>query len=88
MRKILLDKGTVDPKEIRRRTRGTLIALLFEEFAEEHLIEPHHIIDHPIETTPLCKLHRDPKLREEHFVERFETFIMGARILQLLHRTQ
>lgn len=77
MRKILLDKGTVDPKEINHASRGSLIALLFEEFVEEHLIEPHHIIDHPIETTPLCKLHRDPLLRQEHFVERFETFILG-----------
>jgi lysyl-tRNA synthetase, class II len=78
MRTVLLDKGTVDPKEIHTATRGALIALLFEEFVEEHLIQPHHIIDHPIETTPLCKLHRDPKLREEHFVERFETFILGG----------
>jgi lysyl-tRNA synthetase, class II len=78
MRKILLDKGSIDPKEINLASRGALIALFFEEFVEEHLIEPHHIIDHPIETTPLCKLHRDPKLREEHFVERFETFILGS----------
>ncbi len=78
MRKILLDNGTVDPKEIHTATRGPLIALLFEEFVEEHLIQPHHIIDHPIETTPLCKLHRDPQLRQERFVERFETFILGA----------
>ncbi len=78
MRKILLDQGTLDPKEVNTAPRGALIALLFEEFAEEHLIQPHHIIDHPIETTPLCKLHRDPKLREEQFVERFETFILGG----------
>jgi lysyl-tRNA synthetase, class II len=78
IRKTLLDKGTLDPKEVNQATRGSLIALLFEEFVEEHLIQPHHIIDHPIETTPLCKLHRDPKLRKENFVERFETFIMGS----------
>lgn len=78
MRKILIDKGSIDPKEANAATRGALIALMFEEFVEEHLIQPHHIIDHPIETTPLCKLHRDPTLRKEHFVERFETFILGA----------
>jgi lysyl-tRNA synthetase class 2 len=78
MRKTLLEKGTVDPKEVNHASRGSLIALLFEEFVEGHLIQPHHIIDHPIETTPLCKLHRDPKLRKEYFVERFETFIMGS----------
>lgn len=78
MRKKLTDLGSIDPKVIASASRGNLIAMLFEELAEEHLIQPHHIIDHPIETTPLCKLHRDPKLRQERFVERFETFIMGG----------
>lgn len=77
MRKLLLDTHAIDPKVIKNATRGKLISLLFEEFAEKHLIQPHHIIDHPIETTPLCKLHRDPHLRAEKFVERFETFILG-----------
>jgi len=63
--------------ELKGLPRGKLIANLFEEIAEPHLIQPHHIIDHPIETTPLCKLHRDPKLREEGIVERFESFILG-----------
>ncbi|MCB1074801.1 MAG: lysine--tRNA ligase [Simkania sp.] len=70
-------KGKIEDEDLQKAPRGKLIAYLFEEFAEEHLIQPHHIIDHPIETTPLCKLHRDPKLREEQFVERFETFILG-----------
>lgn len=74
---ILLEKGSLDPKDIASATRGKLIAYLFEEFAEQHLIQPHHIIDHPIETTPLCKLHRDPQLRQEGIVERFETFILA-----------
>ena len=54
--------------------------MLFEEFAEKHLIQPHHIIDHPIETTPLCKPHRDPALRKEGLVERFESFILGTEM--------
>ncbi|MDN3509084.1 MAG: lysine--tRNA ligase [Candidatus Neptunochlamydia sp.] len=70
-------KGKIEEKKLEDAPRGKLISYLFEEFAEHHLIQPHHIIDHPIETTPLCKLHRDPKLREEKFVERFETFILG-----------
>jgi lysyl-tRNA synthetase, class II len=78
MRKLLLSKQNTSPQEIKKANRGMLIALLFEEFVEEHLIQPHHIIDHPIETTPLCKLHRDPGLRKEKFVERFETFILGS----------
>ncbi len=63
-----------------KATRGQLTALLFEEHVEHHLIQPHHIIDHPIETTPLCKLHRNPKLRDNGFVERFESFVLGAEL--------
>lgn len=80
MRKILLDKGEIAPKEINSAPRGMLIAKLFEQFVEEHLIQPHHIIDHPIETTPLCKLHRDPSKRNEQFVERFESFILAREM--------
>ena len=78
MKRLLVEKASVDAKELKGKTRGAMIAMVFEEFAEEHLIDPHHIIDHPIETTPLCKLHRDPALRQENFVERFETFILGG----------
>lgn len=80
LRKILLDLGTLDPKEVKAAPRGILIAKIFGELAEPHLIQPHHIIDHPIETTPLCKLHRDPELRREQFVERFESFILGSEM--------
>ena len=80
VRKKLLDETDLDPKVVRAATRGSLLALLFEEFAESHLIQPHHIIDHPIETTPLCKPHRDPALRQEGLVERFESFIIGKEI--------
>lgn len=75
---ILIEKAHLPPQEIRSSTRGALIAKLFEELVEEHLMQPHHIIDHPIETTPLCKLHRNPDLRAEKIVERFETFIAGS----------
>lgn len=73
--KKLLQEAHLSADELKDKSKGELIAKLFEEYAEKHLIQPHHIIDHPIETTPLCKLHRDPKLKEERFVERFETFI-------------
>lgn len=72
-----LKTTNLDPKKYEKAPRGKLIALLFEEFAEEHLIQPHHITDHPIETTPLCKTHRDPSKNKETMVERFETFILG-----------
>lgn len=74
----LLQKTPINKKKLQNASRGLLISYLFEEFAEKHLIQPHHIYDHPIETTPLCKPHRDPKLREKGLVERFETFILGV----------
>ena len=70
----------VDAKELKNKTHGEMIAMAFEEFAEEHLIQPHHIIDHPIETTPLCKVHRDHKSDSYTLVERFESFIAGKEI--------
>ncbi len=85
MRKMLLDTGTLDPKEVKKASRGTLIAMLFEEFAEKHLIQPHHIIDHPIETTPLCKLHRDPKLCAKRICRAIRDLYPRQRILQLLY---
>jgi len=80
MRGRLLKETHIDPKGVLGATKGALIAIFFEEFAEKHLIQPHHIIDHPIETTPLCKLHRDPALRKEGLVERFESFIYGREM--------
>lgn len=54
-------------------SRGLGIAKLFEVYAEKNLVQPTFVIDHPRETTPLCKPHRkDPAL-----VERFELFIGG-----------
>lgn len=77
MRDILIEKAGIAPDEIKGAKRGLLIAKIFGELVERHLIQPHHIIDHPIETTPLCKPHRDPVLRAKGLVERFETFILG-----------
>lgn len=80
MRSRLLKESHIDPKGVQNAPRGALVAMLFEEFAEPHLIQPHHIIDHPIETTPLCKLHRDPECRKEGIVERFESFILAREM--------
>lgn len=80
MRTILKDSGHCDLKKLQGLSRGLLIAALFEVTAEPHLVQPHHVTDHPIETTPFCKLHRDPKLKEEGIVERFESFILGQEI--------
>lgn len=80
MRKKLEETKEFDPKQLATAPRGKLIAYLFETFVEKHLVAPHHIIDHPIETTPLCKPHRDPKLRAEGLVERFESFVLTKEI--------
>lgn len=80
MRKMLKESGHVDTKKLNGLSRGLLIAALFEVIVEPHLTQPHHIYDHPIETTPLCKPHRDPLLRKEGLVERFESFIVSQEI--------
>lgn len=80
IREKLKETGRIDEKKIASASRGILMFNLFEERVEHLLLDPHHIIDHPIETTPLCKPHRDPEERENGMVERFESFIMGQEI--------
>lgn len=57
-------------------TRGLGIQLLFEGLVEDKLIQPIHIIDHPKETTPLCKAHRE----NPDLIERFESFCLGMEL--------
>lgn len=77
----LLQRETDLPLEfLKNCSRGLLIFSLFDEKVVPHLIAPHHIIDHPIETTPLCKPHRRVALREEGIVERFESFLLGKEL--------
>ncbi len=73
----ILKKTPIDKNKLQAPTHGQLVSYLFEELVEEHLIDPHQIYDHPVETTPLCKPHRDLKIRDQGYVERFETFILG-----------
>lgn len=80
MRKLLIESGHIDQKKLDSMSRGLLIAALFAVYVEPHLVQPHHIIDHPIETTPLCKLHRNPAERSQGIVERFESFVLGQEI--------
>ena len=54
-----------------RHKRGDILNLFFEEFVEEHLIQPTFIMDHPVEISPLTK--RKPE--NPDYVERFELFI-------------
>lgn len=59
-----------------RHTKGDILNLFFEEYVEEHLIQPIFIMDHPVEISPLTK--RKPDKPE--YVERFELFIYGREI--------
>ena len=53
--------------------RGDILNLFFDEFAEEHLIQPTFLIDHPIEISPLTKKKQD----KPNHVERFELYVVG-----------
>jgi lysyl-tRNA synthetase class 2 len=64
-------------KATARSSRGDIILALFEHFAEPHMIQPTHVIDHPIESTPLCKTMRDG---DTTMIERFESFCMGKEL--------
>ena len=53
--------------------RGDILNLFFEEFVEEHLVQPTFVMDHPIEISPLTK----KKPEDPNYVERFEFFMNG-----------
>lgn len=56
-----------------RHKKGDILALFFEEYAEEHLIQPTFVMDHPIEISPLTK----KKPENPEYTERFEFFMNG-----------
>ena len=56
-----------------RHKKGDILNLFFEEFVEEHLLQPTFIMDHPVEISPLTK----KKPENPDYVERFEFFMNG-----------
>lgn len=72
--KKLADEKNVHYEE--RHTKGDIINLFFEEFVEEHLVQPTFVMDHPVEISPLTK--RKPDKPE--YVERFELFITAREM--------
>ena len=56
-----------------RHKKGDILNLFFEEFVEEHLLQPTFVMDHPIEISPLTK----KKPENPEYVERFEFFMNG-----------
>ena len=69
--KALADKLHIEYED--RHKKGDILNLLFEEYVEEHLIQPTFIMDHPVEISPLTK----KKPENPDYVERFELFING-----------
>ena len=56
-----------------RHKKGDILNLFFEEFVEEHLVQPTFVMDHPVEISPLTK----KKPENPDYVERFEFFMNG-----------
>ncbi len=56
-----------------RHKKGDILSLFFEEYVEEHLIQPTFVMDHPVEISPLTK----KKPENPEYVERFELFMNG-----------
>ncbi len=69
--KALADKHEVHYEA--RHKKGDILNLFFEEFVEDHLIQPTFIMDHPVEISPLTKKKPD----NPDYVERFELFMNG-----------
>ena len=62
--------------DLEETSKGDLILILFEAYSEEHLIEPTFVIDFPLDSSPLCKVHRsNPEL-----IERFEPYAFGVEL--------
>lgn len=72
-RKIADEKGVHYEQ---RHAKGDILNLFFEEFVEEHLIQPVFVMDHPVEVSPLTKRKPD----KPDYVERFELFIYGREM--------
>ena len=69
--KKLADEHHIEYEE--RHEKGDILNLFFEEYVEEHLIQPTFVMDHPIEISPLTK----KKPEDPDYVERFEFFMNG-----------
>lgn len=76
MEKGLLEEEQRDGFSLEEANKGDLILTLFEAYCEDKLIEPTFVIDFPLDSSPLCKVHRsNPEL-----IERFEPYAFGVEL--------
>jgi lysyl-tRNA synthetase class 2 len=73
--KKIIDEHRIETKG---NSWGYYVMALFEYFCEEKIEQPTFIIDHPVESTPLCKIHREDK--QCRLIERFEPFCLGTEL--------
>lgn len=74
--KSLLREEIAEGFDLQEANKGDLILTLFEAYSESKLIEPTFVIDFPLDSSPLCKVHRE----NEELIERFEPYAFGVEL--------
>lgn len=75
-RALAKEKNVELKKELKDCSKGDILNAFFEEYAEEHMVQPTFVMDYPVEISPLTKKKRG----NEAYTERFEGFIYGREI--------